>query len=199
MRRTARRWVLLALALCGAGVLAGGVIAARFNAFENPERLANAVDDDPLVLAADIPAADGAGRHSMFVQETSTGHLCIWDTPSADRRLKQGGCNPASDPLGGRPLSVSLAYDGGPSAATVRDARLIGLGAADVADVEVLMSDGTRRTMHLRTVRVGTDEYHAFGYRFKHADLRRGVRPTAVIAFGASGAEIDRQTTGFAG
>jgi hypothetical protein len=61
------------------------------------------------------------------------------------------------------------------------------------------MSDGTRREMRLWKARVGDDDFQAFGYRFKKADLRRGVAPTAVVALDAGGREIDRQPTGFTG
>jgi hypothetical protein len=36
------------------------------------------------------------------------------------------------------------------------------------------------------------------GFRFKRADLRRGVTPTAVVVLDAAGNERDRQATGFA-
>ncbi|HET9461089.1 MAG TPA: hypothetical protein VFO56_04065 [Gaiellaceae bacterium] len=200
MKLITRRWAVLgATAILAASITAGGVIAAQLTTFENPDRLAKAIEKDPLVLAADIPAAGGAARHSVLVQETSTGHICLWDVPSATPGLKQGGCNSADDPLAGRPLSVSFSYDGGPAMATVRDARLIGLTTANVATVEVVMNDGTRRPMRLEQARVGGAEYFAFGYRFKAGDLRRGIGPVAVVAFDDSGVEIDRQTTGFTG
>ena len=199
MKRITRRWAVLGAIAILACIATGGVIAAQFRTFDNPDRLANAIDKDPLVFAADIPAAGGAARHSVFVQKTSTGHFCLWDVPSGQPRLKQGGCNSADDPLAGRPLSVSFAYDGGPSVAAVRDARLIGLAATNVATVEVVMNDGTRRAIRLKSARVGGDEYLAFGYRFKAGDLRRGIEPIAVVALDESGAEIDRQTTGFNG
>lgn len=197
--RIIRSSTVLVTAVGLAAVLVGGILAAQLAGSGDPEALVSAIGEDRATKVADIAAEPGHQARSVFVQTTSTGHVCLWDAPSATSPARQGGCNSAEDPLGGRELSVSFAYDGGPAPSTVTDARLIGLGAADVADVEVLMSDGTRRTMHLRTVRVGMDEYRAFGYRFKRADLRRGVGPTAVIAFDASGAEIDRQTTGFTG
>ncbi len=199
MKRITRRWAVLGAIAILACITTGGVIAAQFRTFDNPDRLANAIDKEPLVLAADIPAAGGAERHSVFVQKTSTGHVCLWDVPSGQPRLRQGGCNSAEDPLAGRPISVSFAYDGGPSIASVRDARLVGLAATNVAAVEVIMNDGTRRTMRLKNARVGGDGYLAFGYRFKVGDLRRGIEPIAVVALDESGAEIDRQTTGFNG
>jgi len=67
-----RRWAVLgAIAILAASITAGGVIAAQLTTFENPDRLAKAIEKDPLVLAADIPAAGGAARHSVLVQETS--------------------------------------------------------------------------------------------------------------------------------
>jgi hypothetical protein len=199
VKRITRRWAVLGAIAILACITTGGVIAAQFRTFDSPDRLAKAIDKEPLVLAADIPAAGGAERHSVFVQKTSTGHVCVWDVPSGQPRHKQGGCNSAEDPLAGRPISVSLAYDGGPSIASVRDARLIGLAAANVGAVEVVMDDGTYRTMRLKSVHVDGDEYFAFGYRFKVDDLRRGIEPIAVVALDESGTEVDRQTTGFNG
>ena len=94
---------------------------------------------------------------------------------------------------------VSFAYDGGPAPADVRDARLIGLASSDVAEVQVLMSNGARHKMPLRSAYIGDEEYRAFGHRINRAALRGGIGPTAVLALSKGGAEIDRQGTGFAG
>ena len=199
MRGMTRRWAVVGLGALLAAVLAGGVVAAQFRGFDDPEKLFAAIREDPLVRVADIAAAGDAPSRGVFVQVTSTGHFCLWDAPSADSRRRQGGCNSADDPLGGRPLSISFAYEGGPAVADVRDARLVGLAAADVAAVSVVMSDGTRRGITLRKASVGADQYLAFGYRVSQGDLRRGVTPMAVLAFSGNGAEIDRQATGLTG
>ena len=199
MRSRTRRWALLGLGLVVAGALAGGVVASQLRGFDDPEGLFAAIREDPVVHVADIPAAGGAPGHGVFAQVTSTGHFCLWDAPSASSRQRQGGCNSLEDPLGGRVLSASLAYDGGPAAGDVSDARLIGLAAATVAGVQVLMSDGTRREVHLQKASLGGESFKAFGFRFKRADLRRGIGPTAVLAVDETGHEIDRQPTGFAG
>jgi hypothetical protein len=78
----------------------------------------------------------------------------------------------------------------------VTDARLIGLASADVGSMRVLMSDGGLRSIKLKKAKVGSDEFQAFGFRFKKSDLKKGVGPTAVVAYDADGVEIGRQQTG---
>lgn len=197
--RTVKTSALLLAAAAFAAILAGSIFAGHLAGTGDPESVISAIREDAAIKVADIPADRGRSARGVFVHKTSTGHLCVWDAPSATSREQQGGCNSADDPLGGKKLFVSLAYDGGPSASAVTDARLIGLGAPNVAAVEILMIDGTRRSVALRGVRIGADDYRAFGYRFRTSDLRRGVTPVAVVALDESGAEIDRQTTGFNG
>jgi len=192
------RWLVLVIGVVAAGVVASAVVAARHDD-GIPADLEAALHDDPLVQVAGIPAENGLERRGVFVQRTSAGFTCVWDAPSATSLAKQGGCNRTGDPFAGRELFVSLAYDGGPAVAGIKDARLIGLAAPKVEDVQVLMSDGTRRVVRLRKAFIAGDEYRAFGYRFKRADLRKDVTPKAVIALDTKGEEIDRQATGFAG
>jgi hypothetical protein len=180
-------------------VAVGTVIAAGREAPPDLDALDAAVERGTMLRAAEIPATDRLAARGVYLQLTSTGHFCLWDAPSAGSRQRQGGCNPADDPLGGRPLSISLGYDGGPSARTVTDARLIGVAMTEVARVDVQMSDGTRRRVALKETRAGGAEYRAFGYRIRPSDLRTGVGPVAVLAFDSGGREIDRQPTGFAG
>lgn len=198
-RLMTRRGVLLGVAVLVAFVLAGGVVAAQLAAPPDPMALEEAVATDPMTSVAEIPAAGGLPARGVFVQLTSTGQFCIWDAPSATSRERGGGCNPADDPLAGRHLSVSLAYDGGPSVSKVRDARLIGVTSGDIAQVQVLMSDGARRTVALKGASVAGVAYRAFGYRIRQSDLRRGLGPVAVVALNGAGEEVDRQVTGFAG
>ncbi len=177
-------------------------IAAQFRGLEDPETFIAAVRDDPVIRVADFAGASDVPNRGVFVQATSTGYLCLWDAPSASSRQRQGGCDRIDDPLGGRKLSASLSYDGGPEANQVSDARLIGLVAMDVASSQVLMSDGTRREIPLKraaAVATAAGSFRAFGYRFRAIDLKRGIGPKAVLALDAAGKEIDRQTTGFAG
>jgi hypothetical protein len=197
---TPRHWIALLGVLAIVGIVAGGVVAAQLGPTPDVAELQAAIEEDALVRVADLPAAGNARARGVFVQLTSTGHLCLWDAPSATSRERGGGCNPADDPLGGRELSVNLGYDGGPSPGTVTDARLMGLVSAKVAVVQVLMSNGSRRNVPLRrTLAVAVQDagYRAFGFRFPHADFERGIGPTAVVVLDASGKEIDRQTTGF--
>ena len=80
---------------------------------------------DPLVRVAEIPSGDGSPGRGVFVQETRTGHLCVWEAPSATSRERGGGCNPVDDPLGGRALSITFSYDGGPAVADVTECHAL--------------------------------------------------------------------------
>ena len=191
-----KRWVALVVGVVAAGALAGAVVAAKF---DDGRDLVAAIDEAQLTRVADVPAGDGSSGGGVFVQVTRTGHICVWEAVSATSRERGGGCNSADDPLNGRSLSFTLGYDGGPSVADVKSATLVGLAATEVSRASVLMSDGTRREIHLKKAKVAGDDYRAFGYRFKKADLRRGIEPTAVVAVDADGIEIDRQATGFGG
>ena len=192
-----RSIVVLAVALAG-GVLVGSVIAAQRggDSVQNVASLQAAIAAEPLTKVADIAGSEGFGARGVFTQELDTGHLCVWDAPSASSRERQGGCDSLDEPLGGSALSANLAYDGGPAIEGVRDARLSGLAASNVAAVVVLMSDGSERGLQLKKARSSVGDLVAFGYRFKKADLRRGVGPIAVIARDSDGAEIGRQPTG---
>jgi hypothetical protein len=197
MKLKSKRWALVGVTGLVAAVLASGVIAAQLESPPDLESLNAATRDAPMTRLADIAAADGKPVRGVFAQITSTGQFCLWDAPSAQSLERQGGCNPVDDPLGGHALSASLAYDGGPKAVDVTDARLIGVASHEVAAIQVLMSDGTRRTMQLRAGTVGSEDYRAFGYRFRRADLKGSIGPAAVLAFDEVGREIDRQPTGF--
>lgn len=191
-----RRWTALAVAVVAFGALAGGVVASQFRGADDAATLHAATQTEAMFKVADIPAAPGSAARGVFVQPTSVGFTCIWDAPSASSPARQGGCNHSDDPFAGRKLFVSLAYDGGPSPADVTDARLIGLAAPEVARVQVEMSDRTTRAIALHRAVVGGETYRAFGYRFRPSDLRRSITPVAVVAVGANGDELDRQTTG---
>ena len=173
MRRMTRRTAVTGIAVVLAFVLAGGVVAAQRGggSFPDVQALDKATARDPMIRIADIAGIGGAPTRGVFAQVTSTGHFCLWDAPSAESRQRQGGCNPADDPLGGGKLSVSFAYDGGPAVEAVRDARLIGVAANEVAEVRVLMSDGEHRSMKLRSASVGDESYRAFGHRFERRRL----------------------------
>ena len=192
-----RSTVILAVALAG-GVLVGSVIAAQRGDDAAPDvnSLQAAIAAEPLTKVADIAGSEESGARGVYIQELDTGHLCVWDSPSTSSRERQGGCNPIDEPLGGSALSANLAYEGGPSIEGVRDARLSGLAASNVAAVVVLMSDGSERVLQLKKAKSSVSDFFAFGYRFKKADLRKGVGPIAVIARDSDGAEIGRQTTG---
>ena len=191
-------WAVAVIPLVvAAAALAGGVIAGQFRGTD-PEAFRADLATGEIVRVADIAAGELPAR-GVFVQTTQAGQVCLWDAPSASSRQRGGGCNSADDPLGGSALSASLAYEGGPDTADVRDARLIGLASRDVTAIEVAMSDGTRRDVRLEKAKLDSGEYVAFGYRIRRADLRQGVGPTAVLALDADGTEIARQATGIGG
>jgi hypothetical protein len=196
MRRLPRRWAVLGLGIVVAGVLSSAVVAKQF---DDGRDLVAAIEVAPLTRVADVPAGDGSPARGVFVQVTETGHVCVWEAASATSRERGGGCNSADDPLNGRPLSFTLGYDGGPAIADVESASLVGIASSAVARAAVLMSDGSMREIHLNKTKVAGDDYRAFGFRFKKADLRKGIGPTAVVAFDIGGAEIDRQSTGIGG
>jgi hypothetical protein len=195
-RRISSRGVIVGIAVVVAATLAGRVVAGQF---DDGRGLADAIGKDPLVRVADVPSGDGVPGRGVFVQLTRTGHLCVWEAPSVTSLERGGGCNPADDPLGGRPLSFTFSYDGGPAVADVTSATLFGLAAPEVARASVLMSNGTRRELRLKSAEVAAHDLRVFGFRFKKADLRRNVTPIAVVALDAAGQELDRQVTGFAG
>ena len=194
--RTLRPWLAVGIGVVLAGALAASVVAYRA---DDGSDLIAAIDQDTLVRVADIAAAEGSPGKGVYVQLTRTGHLCVWEAPSATSRERGGGCNTSDDPLNGRSLSFTLSYDGGPAIADVKGATLFGLTSREVAQASVLMSDGSAREIRLRDVEVAGDDYRAFGFRFKKADLRKGIGPAAVVAIDETGTEIDRQSTGIGG
>ncbi|HET7743533.1 MAG TPA: hypothetical protein VFK76_02230 [Gaiellaceae bacterium] len=201
MKRTTKRGVAVGLVAVVALASAGAIVASQLGDSPPPDLAAldKAIQSEPMTRVADIPSADGLAERGVFVQVTSTGEVCLWDAPSAQARGRMGGCNDASDLLGGSKISASLAYDGGPATADVRDARMIGLVDPAVAMVRVLMSDGSYRTVKLLGSKIQGRSYGAFGYRFRRSDLAKGIGPVAVVATDASGTEIGRQPTGFGG
>jgi hypothetical protein len=193
-KRRIGRWAALAVVVVVAGILAGAVVASRS---DDGSELRAAIAETPLTRVADIEAVEGAPALGVFVQQTKTGHLCVWEAPSPTSRERGGGCNSIDDPLGGSALSATLSYDGGPAISDVRRASIFGLAAANVSRMRVLMSDGTSRAIKLKEAKVGSDEFQAFGFRFKKADLEKDLEPTAIVAYDAGGNEIGRQATGF--
>jgi hypothetical protein len=190
-----RSVVVASVVIAAAAVLAGGVIASAFDWSRTSPELEAALAKELPTKVGDIPAADGLPARGVFAQITSTNHFCLSDAPLDAPSAGGGGCNPADDPLGGRQVSASLAFDGGPAIAAVHDARLIGLAAASVASVRVFMTDGSWRAVKLKRSTVGED-LQVFGYRIRRSDLKKGIGPAAVVAFDGSGAEIERETTG---
>jgi hypothetical protein len=192
------RVVIAAVVIATSAVLVGGVVAGGFDWSRSSDDLEAALAENQPTQVADIPAADGLSARGVFAQITSTGHFCLFDAPLEAPRTGGGGCNAADDPLGGSAISASLAYEGGPAIEAVRDARLIGLAAADVASVRVVMSDGSSRSVRLKTSSVGRG-LQAFGFRVRKSDLKKGIGPAAIVAYDDAGNELGRQPTGIGG
>ena len=198
-----RRTITVALAACMAGGLAaGGVATAVFRTAGTPSATPDISprNGDRGVLTR---FAHAAGREDRMVllQRTADGYVCLWDTPDTSNARGVGGCNPAASPLGGRKLFVSLAFDGGPAVSDAHDARLSGLVAPDVAAAEVVMTDGSTRSLPIAPLAVSArslagGSYRAFAYRVADADLQSGIGPVAVVARNSKGEVVDRQATG---
>ena len=195
-KRGRRRWLVLGVGLVLAGALASAVVASRN---DDGSALTAAIAETSLTQVAEVPAGDGASGRGVFVQLTETGHLCVWEAPSAISRERGGGCNTADDPLNGNAVSATLSYEGGPEISDVRSASIFGLAGSNAASVSVGMSDGSSRSIKLKKAKVGSDEFQAFGYRFKKSDLKKGIGPTAIVAYDAGGNELGRQPTGIGG
>lgn len=191
--RERKRWMAALVCVVAAGALASAVVASQF---DDGSELAAAIAEAPLQRVAEVPAEEGSPGLGVYVQLTETGHVCVWEAPSATSRERGGGCNTADDPLNGQPVSATLSYDGGPATSTVVRASVFGLALDAVASVRVVMSDGTYRAVKLKKAKVGSDDLQAFGYRFRKADLKKGIEPTAIVAYDAAGNEIGRQPTG---
>jgi hypothetical protein len=192
-----RTWFIAIVVAVAGGALVGGVVAAESRDGGVPANVESALLTDPLVKVADIPGDDGHVRRGVFLQETSAGFVCVWDAPNASSQARRGVCNPQSDPLGGKALSVNFTFDGGPAVTSFSDARLFGLAAGNVARLQVVMSDGSRRELRLVRTSAAGKPVRAFGHRVGRTDLAHGVTPVAVVALDADGNELDRQATGF--
>ena len=152
-----------------------------------------------VTRVADIAAADGLPARGVFAQVTESGQFCLFDAPSVTSSQRGGGCNPADEPLGGNAISASLAYEGGPAIEGVRRCEAHRSGRGRRGEHQRAHERRVSRDMKLKKAKVGADEFVAFGYRFRKADLRKGIGPTAIVAFDAGGVELGRQPTGIGG
>jgi hypothetical protein len=197
MRRN--RVLVVAGVLCAGGLALVGIANGVYRAAGTPSAAPDVRSGGAPTQVAQFASQDGHGSRQVVLQRTPDGYLCLWDSPDGTADDGVGGCNPADDPLAGHKVFVSLAYDGGPAVTTVRDARLSGLAAADVASARLVMTDGSTRLIPLssRSTRaVAGNDYRAFAYRVRQSDLERGIGPVAVLVLDARGRVIDRQVTG---
>jgi hypothetical protein len=194
------RFVIVVLAVAALGLALGGVASGVFRAAGTPSATPDVHSSGSRAQSVGrFQAEDGTADRQVVLQRTPDGYLCVWDSPDASAEHGVGGCNSAADPLAGRKLFASLAYEGGPTATTVHDARLSGMVAAEVASAELVMSDGSTRRIALvaaSTRGVAGKDYRVFAYRIRQSDLRRGVTPVEIVVRAADGEVVDRQTTG---
>lgn len=196
-----RRRILLPLA-AALGAAIAGAIAIAATRHEEPRAFSRAATIRDVLPSravgflhpgdsrrvATFASAEGNAR-GVFVNRSQDGsQICMWDTDLASG-AQGGGCNPADDFFAGHAFTMSLGYDGGPTLATVRDARIVGVVTDGVGTLEVIYADGTAR-------RVAITADRGFAYTIPAGLLRRGIGPVAVIARTSAGAVIDRQVTG---
>lgn len=193
---TKRRLVLIAsAALLTAAVAGVGWAAGAYVFRDDPITRPPGQDRLGQKIAA-FPAQPGRADAAVYLARRADGFMCL-NSAAADTASFGGGCNPAGDPLGGKPLMVLFAYDGGPAVETVTDARLYGLVDHSVKEVTVEMTDGSTRPVRLSANDVGGMPYRVFAERVSMRDLKAAITPTAVVAYDATGREIARQATGF--
>ncbi len=173
------------------GTLLGGYFAGTGQASRSapPDVGAMLAQEGTGTKVADYGGA-AAGR-AVFVKQLSNGDLCISDA-RADGSAPVGGCNPASDALGGRSMTVTIAYDGGPTLSTISNARVFGLVAPAVHGLELRMSDGSSQVLTLQKTGLGGG-LKAFAGTIPESALSSGVTPVALVAFGAGGTIIDTE------
>ncbi len=188
---------MLVGALVGTGVaarLSGGTPSALDRAPTLSDRLPAGAGGIGALKAGEsrrvaaFRSTAGALR-AVYVTRTSDGRsICLWDT-DLSTGAQGGGCNDAEDFFGGRQLSISLGYDGGPSISAASNARIVGVVTPVVDRVEIVATNGTHTPVPITVDR-------AFAYVVPQAELQRGVGPKEVVAYAADGAVIDRETTG---
>jgi len=195
-----KRVVIVAGAVTIAGLALGGIASGLHRTAGTPSAAPDIRSRPGTVeQVAQFTSENGRPGRQVVLQRTDDGYVCLWDTPDGAAEHGVGGCNPAADPLGGRKLLVSLAYDGGPALSTVHDARLSGLAAPDVAAARLVMTDGTTRSIALSRVAtraLAGKDYRPFAYRVRQSDLGKGIAPVAVLVLDADGRVVDRQVTG---
>ncbi|MDX6515437.1 MAG: hypothetical protein QOH73_1103 [Gaiellaceae bacterium] len=205
-RRVLRRRVLLVVGLALLAAASAG--AVRASLWGGPIGLTKSVDKadappfpvrgprnglrpDGTRVIASFKAANGISHDAVLGSSSDSKKICLLDVNLATGD-EAGGCNPTDDAFGGRRFLMSLSYDGGPAIGSVRNAHIIGLAASDVASVAIVSSDGARKDVALNAS-------GAFVYVVPPGELKRGVQPVAVVAYDASGKQVDRQATGITG
>lgn len=203
MRTTTRRALPVLLILLTSAAFAGALAYAMSErspeALERPRQsrdrlprnagLLDYIDPGSARRVASVRVASGR-EHAVFLTRSKDGEqVCLFDTDLVTGQ-QGGGCNDATSVLAGRKIQISLGFEGGPAQETIRDVRIVGLAAPDVASVRVELSNGTARRVELTAD-------HAFAWALPKGDLDRGLVPRAVVAIGRGGGTIDRAETGF--
>jgi hypothetical protein len=198
--RLSGRRPLLVATVALAGIAASAVAVASHNsepdAFARPGTLTDAL---PLEAArflspgasrrvASFTTAGGSPRAVFLNRSKDESKICVWDTDVASG-AQSGGCNPAASFFGAHAFTLSLAYDGGPDLATVRDAGIVGVVAPGVSRLEVVYADGSTRPVPI--TRDG-----GFAHPVSQSLLAQGFGPVALVARNAAGKVVDRQATG---
>jgi len=139
--------------------------------------------------AATLARFSKASSFGAWVQRDADGNVCLFDGPLGGAP-RSGGCNPASNPLGGQRMLALYTFDGGPEIQTVTNARLAGVVTPDVADVRITLTNGVSHSLALTTSPaasvLGAND-RAFAYVISNNQFAAGIGPATVIAYDASG------------
>ena len=174
-------------AVCG--VLAGSVFGRS---------AASSTGPSAAVASVQVASYSSDSKYGAWITRTADGKACLLDGPKVGAGAG-GGCNPRGSALAGRQELALFSFEGGPALGSITGARVVGLVTARVSRIAVVFSDGSTRNLPLvdrHTDRVLPANYRVFAAEFDVAALRAGVAPRDIVAFAASGKELQRQDIG---